>query len=213
MNKKQLAKTEFTCYFAILLVLLISLLLTACTNNSSNKSSTETSANTEEPTEEVFDDIEEIVEEESTEEELDVVLSEESAEEELEFEEVLDDKEEFADEVLADIEEKPVGEVFKFADEYPEFPGGEEGLKSFIKNNLRYPASCAEEGIEGRVTVTFVIAKDGSVKGFEVLRSKDDRLSNEAKRIVATMPKWKPGNRNGEEINVSYLLPITFRLQ
>lgn len=213
MNKKKTTKKEMTCHLAIFLFLSILLLFTACAKNSSNNPSSETSADTDEPTEEVIGDIEEIVADESTEVEIDIDLAEESAEEELEFEEVLDDKEEFADEVLADIEEKPIGKVFEFPpSEHPEFPGGEDALNKFIMDNMRYPSSCAEEGKQGIVTLLVVITTDGSIKGVEVFRSPDERFTKEAKRIVAKMPKWKPGKHNGEAVNSQRQIRFRFIL-
>ncbi len=80
----------------------------------------------------------------------------------------------------------------------PEFPGG--GMSAFmdyIKTNMRYPASAKEKGTQGRVTVQFVVDKDGSIKEPKLLRSVDKDMNAEALRLISTMPKWKPGNRRG----------------
>lgn len=105
------------------------------------------------------------------------------------------------------------GDVFSVVEEQPEFPGGEKELMTFVKNNLKYPAECAEEGVQGRVTISFVVDKDGSVVEAEAMKSPDERLTAEAIRLVESMPKWKPGRQDGEAVRVKYVLPVTFRLQ
>ena len=102
--------------------------------------------------------------------------------------------------------------VFTVVEEMPSFPGGEPALMAFIKSNLRYPTSCAEKGIQGRVTLSFIIEKDGSVADIEIMRSPDERLSAEAIRVVQSMPKWTPGKQRGQVVRVKYVLPVTFRL-
>lgn len=104
-------------------------------------------------------------------------------------------------------------EVFTVVEEQPEFPGGEKELMNYVMANLKYPKDCADEGIQGRVTLSFVIDKDGSVVEAEPMRSPDDRLTAEAIRIVESMPKWKPGRQGGEIVRVKYVIPVTFRLQ
>lgn len=94
----------------------------------------------------------------------------------------------------------------------PEFPGGEAALMAFIKKNLKYPASAAEDLIQGRVTLSFSVEEDGSITNIEVMRSPDERLSQEAIRIVKKMPKWKPGTQRGKPCRVKYVLPIKFSL-
>lgn len=105
------------------------------------------------------------------------------------------------------------GDVFSVVEEQPEFPGGEKELMNFVKKNLKYPAECAEEGVQGRVTISFVVDKDGSVVEAEAMKSPDERLTAEAIRLVESMPKWKPGRQDGEAVRVKYVLPVTFRLQ
>jgi TonB family protein len=98
-------------------------------------------------------------------------------------------------------------------DQEPEFPGGEDSLAAFIKNKLKYPASAIENGFQGRVTLTFVVEKDGSISNIEILRSPAEELSQEAIRLVKSMPNWKPGKKGGEIVSGKYILPVTFRLQ
>ncbi len=93
----------------------------------------------------------------------------------------------------------------------PEFPGGSQELMKFIAEKLRYPAECADKGIEGRVTLSFIVEKDGSITGIEELRSPDPQLTAEAKRVLSIMPNWKPGMQDGKAVRVKYIIPITFR--
>ena len=93
----------------------------------------------------------------------------------------------------------------------PEFPGGSKELMKFIAEKLRYPSECAEKGIEGRVTLSFIVEKDGSITNIEELRSPDPRLTAEAKRVLSLMPNWTPGKQDGEAVRVKYMIPVTFR--
>ncbi len=90
------------------------------------------------------------------------------------------------------------------------FPGGEAALMKFIWKNMKYPISAARDSIEGRVTLSFNIEKDGAITDIEVVNSPDERLSEEAVRIVKMMPKWNP-EWQGKPVRVKYVLPITFR--
>ena len=99
-------------------------------------------------------------------------------------------------------------------EQMPEFPGGQAALMKFINENLRYPATAIENGIQGRVMVQFVVKKDGSVDDVTVLHGVDSALDQEAIRVCKTLPKFIPGKRrdNGEPINAWVTLPITFKL-
>lgn len=105
------------------------------------------------------------------------------------------------------------GEVFTVCEEMPTYPGGEMEMMKYLQKSLRYPAVCVEAKIEGRVMVSFVVEKDGSISSCEVLRSPDDRLSEEAVRVIQSMPSWNPGQQRGQAVRVKYVLPVTFRLQ
>lgn len=94
----------------------------------------------------------------------------------------------------------------------PEFPGGGKEMMNFIAETMRYPKECADNNIEGRVTLSFIVEKDGSISDIEELRSPHPLLTDEAKRVLAVMPKWKPGMQDGEAVRVKYFLPVTFRL-
>ena len=103
--------------------------------------------------------------------------------------------------------------VFEVVEEMPEFPGsGMSAFMDYIKTNMRYPASAKEKGIQGCVTVRFVVDKDGSIKDSKVLRSVDKDMDAEALRLINTMPKWKPGRQKGQPVAVKYTAPVMFRL-
>lgn len=95
----------------------------------------------------------------------------------------------------------------------PEFPGGTDSLVAFIKKNLRYPEFLAESCIQGRVTLSFVVEKDGSITDIQEMRSPSEYLTEEAIRVVKLMPKWIPAKQHGQAVRVKYMLPITFRLE
>jgi periplasmic protein TonB len=97
--------------------------------------------------------------------------------------------------------------------EMPEFPGGSDGILKFINENIKYPASAIENGIEGKVILRFVVSTDGSVKRIEILRSIDPVLDQEAIRVISQMPKWKPGKNNGTPAAVWFSVPVTFMIK
>lgn len=103
--------------------------------------------------------------------------------------------------------------VFRHVEPMPEFPGGEAALMRFLNENLRYPAAAFKNGIQGCVTVQFVVTKDGSVGDVKVLRGVDPALDQEAIRVCKALPKFTPGTQNGIPVNVWFTLPITFRLE
>jgi len=107
------------------------------------------------------------------------------------------------------VDEEPV----YFAEEMPEFPGGEKALLNFLSQNVRYPSIAAESGIKGKVIVNFIVNTDGSICGVKLLRSIDQSLDKEALRVVNSMPRWKPGKQSGKLVRVSYSVPINFMLQ
>ena len=103
--------------------------------------------------------------------------------------------------------------VFFIVEQMPEFPGGELALRKYVATNVNYPVEALENGISGKVYVTFVVSKDGSVADAEIARGVDPLLDKEALRVVNSLPKWKPGYQNGEPVNVKYTVPINFALQ
>ena len=95
----------------------------------------------------------------------------------------------------------------------PSFPGGQGAMFEFIANNIQYPIVAEENGVQGRVLVSFVIKKDGSLSNVRVVKSVDPALDKEAVRLIKSMPKWSPGKEKGQFVNVKFTVPVTFRLQ
>lgn len=110
-------------------------------------------------------------------------------------------------------EPKKTEEIFKSAEQMPQFPGGDAALMKYINSHIHYPAAAEENNIQGRVVVQFVVEKDGSVGQVKVARSVDRSLDNEAVRVVKSLPKFIPGKQNGQPVRVWYTLPVTFKLQ
>jgi protein TonB len=94
----------------------------------------------------------------------------------------------------------------------PSFPGGEAELMKFLAKNIEYPALAKENNIQGVVPLTFVVNKDGSVSEVTVLRDIGGGCGKEATRVVKSMPKWIPGEANGNAVKVRFTLPVRFRL-
>lgn len=112
-------------------------------------------------------------------------------------------------EVQKEVENK----VFDVVEQQPSFPGGQAALMSWLANNIHYPPVAEENGIQGRVVVSFVVEKDGSITQVQVVRGVDPSLDKEAVRVTKSMPKWTPGKQNGQAVRVKYNLPVTFKLQ
>lgn len=112
-----------------------------------------------------------------------------------------------------DDEVEDASTVFVIVEDMPKFPGGEAELLRFVNKSIKYPVIAQENGIQGRVTCSFVINRDGSVVDAEVLRGVDPSLDKEALRVINTMPPWEAGKQRGKPVRVKYTIPITFRLQ
>ena len=104
-------------------------------------------------------------------------------------------------------------QIFFIVEDMPEFPGGEMELRKFIANNIEYPAAAQENGVQGRVYVTFVVDKNGEVANARIARGVDPSLDQEALRVVNSLPRWTPGKQRSQAVNVSYTVPIHFALQ
>jgi len=113
----------------------------------------------------------------------------------------------------ADGSETGEDQAFFTVDVLPEYPGGSEALLEYLRRETRYPAVCRENKIEGRVLVTFIINRDGSIEAPEVVRGVHSALDNEAIRVISNMQAWKPGMLNGKLVRVKYTVPINFRLK
>mgnify|MGYP002623739083 CR=1 FL=1 len=103
--------------------------------------------------------------------------------------------------------------VFDVVEQMPSFPGGPQALFEYLSKNIKYPVVAEENNIQGRVIVTFVVERDGSITDVKVVKSVDPSLDKEAKRVVQSMPRWIPGKQNGSAVRVKYTVPVTFRLQ
>ena len=103
--------------------------------------------------------------------------------------------------------------VFDVVEQMPSFPGGPSALMQYLSSNIKYPVVAEENGVQGRVIVTFVVERDGSITDVRVVKSVDPSLDKEAQRVVKSMPRWIPGKQNGSAVRVKYTVPVTFRLQ
>ena len=110
-------------------------------------------------------------------------------------------------------EEPEEQQIFQIVEEMPEFPGGMGECLKFLMKNAKYPTISQENGVQGKVSVKFVIEKDGSIADPVVVRGVDPYLDKEALRVVKSMPKWKPGKQRGKPVRVSYTVPVIFKLQ
>jgi protein TonB len=103
--------------------------------------------------------------------------------------------------------------ILTIVEQMPVFPGGEAELFGFLRKNINYPAIARDNGIQGKVFVTFVVDSEGKVRDAEILRGLGSGLDEEALRVVRMMPPWKPGKQNGRAVWVQYNLPINFILK
>ena len=115
-------------------------------------------------------------------------------------------------EQLLDVAISTEDTVFQIVDEMPQFQGGDQAMFTYLSENIKYPEEAKDKGIAGRVFISFVVEKDGSVSDVEVKRGIGGGCDNEAVRVVKAMPKWKPGKKDGKPVRVSYMLPIVFKL-
>lgn len=112
-----------------------------------------------------------------------------------------------------EVEKVAENKVFDVVEQMPSFPGGMGALMSWLGSNIRYPVVAQENGIQGRVIVSFVVERDGSITDVRVARGVDPSLDREAARVVSSMPRWNPGKQNGQAVRVKYTVPVSFRLQ
>ena len=103
--------------------------------------------------------------------------------------------------------------VYTIASVMPEYEGGIPALMNFLGTNMKYPVEAQKKKIEGRVIVSFVVEKDGSLSDYKIVRSIDPILDAEALRVAKLQKKWKPGYEKGKPVRVQYTLPITFKLK
>ena len=103
-------------------------------------------------------------------------------------------------------------DVFDVVEVMPQFPGGAPALMQYLSQNIRYPKEAMESETQGRVIVTFVVCKDGSICDAKVVKSVSPALDAEGLRVISSMPNWTPGTQSGKPVNVKYTVPISFRL-
>lgn len=102
--------------------------------------------------------------------------------------------------------------VFDVVEVMPQFPGGQIAMLQYLMKNIKYPEQAVKEGIQGRVTVRFIVEKDGSISDVKPVLSVHPLLNKEAVRVVKSMPKWTPGKQNGKPVRVRFNLPVMFKL-
>ena len=103
--------------------------------------------------------------------------------------------------------------VFDVVEVMPQFPGGQIAMLQYLMKNIKYPEQAVKEGIQGRVTVRFIVEKDGSISDVKPVLSVHPLLNKEAVRVVKSMPKWTPGKQNGKPVRVRFNLPVMFKLK
>lgn len=97
-------------------------------------------------------------------------------------------------------------------EELPEFPGGIVAFMKWLTQNLNYPTPAQRQHIEGKVVVSFIINRDGTIVDAKIAKSVHPLLDREAMRIVGMMPKWKPGRQNDKPCRTMFVIPINFKL-
>lgn len=102
--------------------------------------------------------------------------------------------------------------VFDVVEVMPQYPGGPIAMLKYLMKNIKYPEQAMKEGIQGRVTVRFIVEKDGSISDVKPVLSVHPLLNKEAVRVVKSMPKWSPGKHNGKPVRVRFNLPVMFKL-
>lgn len=113
---------------------------------------------------------------------------------------------------VIEAEEEDEDKIFQVVEEQPSFPGGNEAMMKYFRDNIKYPVMAQEMGIQGRVICQFTVRKDGSVGDVVVLRSADKSLDAEAIRLISRMPKWKPGKQRGKAVHCKFTVPVVFKL-
>ncbi|MDX5347164.1 MAG: energy transducer TonB, partial [Hymenobacteraceae bacterium] len=104
-------------------------------------------------------------------------------------------------------------QVLPIADKMPSFPGGDSLLFAFINKNIQYPEQARTAGISGTVYTRFTVTRTGQIKDAEIAKSVHPELDKEVLRILSLMPKWVPGEQNGQTVHVKYVLPVKFSIK
>ena len=138
---------------------------------------------------------------------IEIIEDDDEIEDELEIEDTESDEDE-----EIEIEEEDDEEFFMVVENMPEFPGGDLGLMKYIQKHVKYPAIAKEYNITGKVYVSFIVDKSGSVTNAKIVRGVDKNLDAEALRVVKSLPKYKPGKQRGKAVRVMFTIPINFTL-
>ncbi|RLD82486.1 MAG: energy transducer TonB [Bacteroidetes bacterium] len=146
---------------------------------------------------------------------INIVEDDVEVEEDLLIDAEADESTEIEEYIPIEVEEEVVSEaaIFTVVESMPEFKGGMAKLYTYLGNNIKYPVMAKESGIQGKVYVTFVVERDGSITDVRLLRGIGGGCDEEAIRVVAGMPSWKPGKQRGKPVRVQYNLPVRFTLQ
>ena len=116
------------------------------------------------------------------------------------------------EDIYIDDEPTDTNEIYMVVEDSPQFPGGLQALLDYLHDNIKYPESCRRDSIQGRVIISFVVEKDGSINSAEIVKGVHEQLDAEALRVIDAMPKWKPGKQRGKTVRVKYAIPVNFRL-
>lgn len=103
--------------------------------------------------------------------------------------------------------------IFDKVEQMPSFPGGNNALLRYLNNNVCYPSEAVDNGLQGKVVVSFVVERDGSITEAKVVQSVAPSLDEEAVRVIKGMPRWQAGTQDGKPVRVKYNIPVSFRLQ
>ena len=146
---------------------------------------------------------------------INIVKDDVEVEEDLLIDAEADETTEIEEYIAIEVEEEVVDEaaIFTVVESMPEFKGGMAELYAYLGSNIKYPVMAKESGIQGKVYVTFVVERDGSITDVKVLRGIGGGCDEEAIRVVQTLPRWKPGKQRGKPVRVQYNLPVRFTLQ
>lgn len=145
---------------------------------------------------------------------LDIVTNDTEVKTDISFDEFVDGLDVDVNYVVMEDEEIEEDTPIIKAEKMPTFQGGDlMKFREWVQKRLRYPQIAQENGISGRVTLTFVIEKDGSLTNIEVMQSPDRSLSEEAIRVLNTSPKWEPGKQRNQPVRVRFTLPVAFQIR
>ena len=111
------------------------------------------------------------------------------------------------------VEEEVKIQVYEHVEQMPEFPGGQTAFLAWVMSNYQYPSIASERGIQGRISLRFVVNPDGTVGEVDIQKGLDPSCDKEAERVIKKSPKWTPGRQNGNPVHVWFSLPITLKLE